>query len=109
MQICYPTSNSTCPAQYTVWGTYDTSNPASNGTAVMTNVNNSNDIISAENFQFRSDGIWIAQFAGLTAGCTYHVDASYVSNGTTIAAPQVTNVLVSDDVVIPVPPPPEGA
>lgn len=106
MEICFPTAGGKCPPEYTIWGTYDANNPAANGNAVMTNVNNSNDVVTAGNFQFRSDGIWMAQFAGLTVGAVYNVNASYVCNNQTVYAQQVENVQVEADAPMVAPPPP---
>jgi hypothetical protein len=106
MNICFPETNGTCPPNYTIWGTYNVNNPATNGSAVMTNVNNSNDVVHAANFQFRSDGIWTAQFAGLTEGATYNVNASYNSGNQTISAQQVNNVTVNANAPVVEPPPP---
>jgi hypothetical protein len=114
MLICYPESEGTCPPNYTAWGTYNANNPATNGSAVMTNVNNSNDVVHATNFQFRSDGVWTAQFANLTEGATYNVNASYNSGSQTIHAQQVNNVTVNANAPVvepppPAPPPPESS
>lgn len=106
MEICFPVTDGICPPSYTIWGTYDANNPAANGTAVMTNVNNNNDFVVAGNFQFRSDGVWTAQFAGLTVGARYNVNASYVCNNQTVYAPQVQNVEVQADAPVVAPPPP---
>lgn len=107
MEISFPVSNGTCPPNYTIWGTYNAINPAANGAATMTNVANNN-VVNANNFQFRSDGVWMAQFAGLQVGAVYNVNASYVCNGTTVYAPMVENVTVQQNapVVSPPPPPP---
>jgi hypothetical protein len=104
MQISYPASNSNCPPNYTIWGTYDAFNPATNPAATMTNVSD-NSVVNAANFQFRSDGYWTAQFANLTVGATYNVNASYVRNGTTIYAPTVENVTVEENAPVVAPPP----
>ncbi|MBA2227667.1 hypothetical protein [Thermogemmata fonticola] len=106
MEICFPVTEGCCPPNYTIWGTYDANNPAANGNAVMTNVNNSNDVVVAGNFQFRSDGIWMAQFAGLTVGAVYNVNASYEVNTQPVYAPQVENVEVQADAPVVAPPPP---